>query len=57
MATFSVWVRLNPYQTTHVLIQASHGYDAKLIAEAQYGQGNVLNYTEVNQTKNDQDSF
>jgi hypothetical protein len=53
MATFSVWVRLNPYQTTHVLIQANHGYDAKLIAEAQYGQGNVLNYIEVNQSKND----
>jgi hypothetical protein len=48
MATFSVWVRLNLYQTAYVIIQASHGYEAKLIAEVQYGQGNVLNYTEIN---------
>jgi len=57
MATFNVWVRLNPYQTTHVIIHADNGLTAKMIAEAQYGQGNVLNYTEVNQSKNDQDSF
>jgi hypothetical protein len=47
MNTFEVWVRLSPYQTTVVRIQARSAYDAKLIAEAQFGQGNVLNYTQI----------
>jgi hypothetical protein len=45
MNTYLVWVRLNAYQTANVRIQADNDYQAKLIAEAQYGQGNVLNYT------------
>jgi hypothetical protein len=48
MYKFNVWIRLNPYQTANVIIHASHGYEAKMIAEAQYGSGNVLNYTQVN---------
>ena len=47
MYTFKVWVRLNQLQTTHVMIQADNGLTAKMIAEAQYGAGNVLNYTQV----------
>ena len=49
MYTFEVWVRLNPYQTAHVRINASNGWEAKLLAEAQYGAGNVLNYTQINE--------
>ena len=50
MYTYSVWVRLDPQgqRTAHVRIRADDGYTAKLIAESQYGPGNVLNYTQVN---------
>lgn len=48
MNTFDVWVKLNAYQTTHVRIQASNGWEAKLIAESTYGAGSVLNYTQIN---------
>jgi hypothetical protein len=47
MYTFEVWIRLNTYQTTRVRIQADNGNDCRLIAEAQYGQGNVLDYRHV----------
>jgi hypothetical protein len=47
MYTYEVWIRLNPYQTAHVRVQASDDYQAKMIAEAQYGQGNVLNWTRI----------
>jgi hypothetical protein len=47
MYTFDVWVRLNKFQTANVRIQASNAWQAKLIAESQYGAGNVLNYTQV----------
>jgi hypothetical protein len=47
MKVFEVWVRLSPYQTTVIRITARDAYDAKMIAEAQFGVGNVLNYTEV----------
>jgi hypothetical protein len=48
MYKFNVWVRLNQLQTTHVIIQASDALTAKMLAEAQYGVGNVLNYTQIN---------
>lgn len=48
MNTYLVWVRINDYQTVHVRIMADHDYQAKLIAEAQYGAGSVLNYTLIN---------
>jgi hypothetical protein len=47
MYTYEIWIRLNPYQTAHVRLQADDDLRAKMIAEAQYGQGNVLNYTRV----------
>lgn len=47
MYTYEVWVRIDPYRTVHVRVQANNDWDAKMIAEAQYGQGNVLNYTRV----------
>lgn len=48
MHRFQVWVRLTPYQTAHVIISASSDYEAKMLAEAQYGSGSVLGYTRVN---------
>lgn len=48
MFTYEVWIRLNPYQTAHVRLQANDDLQAKLIAEAQYGSGNVLNWTRIN---------
>ena len=49
MNTYLVWVRINQYQTVHVRINADYDYQAKLIAESQYGSGNVLNYTLINE--------
>lgn len=48
MNTYMVWVRINQYQTVNIRINADHDYQARQIAEAQYGVGNVLNYTLVN---------
>ena len=48
MYTYQVWIRLNAYQTAHVHVQADDDYQAKLIAESQYGNGNILNWTRVN---------
>jgi len=47
MYNYTIWVRLNDYQTAHVRVQANNDWEAKMIAEAQYGQGNVLNYTRI----------
>lgn len=44
MHRYKVWVRLNSYQTANVIINADNDMQAKMIAEAQYGQGMVLNY-------------
>jgi hypothetical protein len=49
MNTYLVWVRINQLQTVNVRISADTDYQAKQIAEAQYGQGNVLNYTLINE--------
>ena len=48
MYTFEVWVRLNTYQTAQIRLQARDSINAKLIAEAQYGQGNVLGMSQIN---------
>ena len=47
MQKYKVWVRINDYQTVETIIYANNDYDAKLVAEASYGKGNVLNYTRV----------
>lgn len=49
MYTYNVWVRINQYQTAHVRVQASTDHEAKMIAEAQYGHGNVLNWTRIDE--------
>lgn len=43
MYHFLCWIRLNNLQTAHVTIQATDHNQARLIAEAQYGQGKVIN--------------
>jgi len=47
MKQYKLWVRLSQTQTTNTLVYAESAYAAKLIGEAQFGVGNVLNYTEV----------
>ena len=47
MYTYKVWVRINQLQTVYVQVVADNDYDAKVIAEAQYGHGNVLGYSKI----------
>ena len=47
MKQYKLWVRLNQTQTAFTLVFAENAYVAKQLGEAQYGVGNVLNYTEV----------
>ena len=47
MNAYQVWIRINPTQTIHVTIQANNDYEAKMIAESQYGHGNVLGFTRI----------
>jgi hypothetical protein len=49
MYTFDCWVRLNALQTTHIQVRASDYHAARLIAEAQFGTGTVLNCTMINE--------
>jgi hypothetical protein len=48
MYKYAIWVRLNQYQTANTFIWANNDYEAKMLAEAQYGTGNILNYSIVN---------
>ena len=47
MKTYKLWVRINQTQTANTIVFADNAYTAKPLGEAQYGGGNVLNYTEV----------
>lgn len=47
MMRYQLWVRLSATQTTHTIVFANNALEAKLLGEAQFGKGNVLNYTEV----------
>jgi hypothetical protein len=47
MKQYKLWVRISQTQTAHTLIYADNAYMAKQLGEAQYGAGNVLNYTEA----------
>lgn len=47
MKTYRVWVRVNAHQTVVVIVLAENDWSCKLIAEATYGVGNVLNYTQI----------
>ena len=47
MYRYRLWVRINAYQTTETIVNAANDYSAKQLGEAQYGVGNVLNYTRI----------
>jgi len=47
MNTYKLWVRISQTQTANTIVFAENAYTAKQLGEAQYGVGNVLNYTEV----------
>ena len=49
MKQYRLWVRINALQTAYTLIYAENALLAKQLGEAQYGVGNVLNYTEVSE--------
>jgi len=42
---YLIWAKISETQTIHTFVWASTAYEAKLIAESQFGAGNVLNYT------------
>ena len=50
MKQYRLWVRINQTQTANTIVFAENAYMAKQLGEAQYGVGNVLNYTEVQGT-------
>lgn len=47
MMRWQLWIRLANGATTHTIVFASNAFDAKALGEAQYGTGNVLNYTQL----------
>lgn len=47
MLTFEVVIRIGNYQTANVRLQADNHGQAKMLAEAQYGAGNVITYREI----------
>lgn len=48
MYKYQLWIRLNNGQTTaNTIVYADNDYAAKQLGEAQYGAGNVLNYTRI----------
>ena len=49
MYKYKLWIRINELQTANAVIWADSDYAAKQLAEAQYGQGNVLNYSRINE--------
>ena len=49
MYKYAIWVRINDFQTANTFVWANNDYEAKMLAEAQYGQGNVLNYTRIDE--------
>ena len=48
MKKYLIWARINAYQTVNTIVWAENDLAAKQIAEAQFGIGNVLHYTEAN---------
>ena len=47
MYQYQLWVRINATQTANTIVYADNDYSAKQLGEAQYGAGNVLNYSRV----------
>ena len=49
MKQFLLWIRITSTQTANTIVFAENDFTAKQLGEAQYGFGNVLNYTEVSE--------
>lgn len=49
MYKYAIWARINQTQTVNTFVWASNDYQAKQIAESQFGYGNVLSYHVVNE--------
>lgn len=47
MKRYELLVRVASSITSRTMIYASSAYEAKMLGEAQYGQGNILNWTEL----------
>ncbi len=47
MKRYELLVRIGSGMTARTIIHASNAIEAKMLGEAQYGHGNVLNYTEL----------
>ena len=47
MSRFLLWVRISTTQTANTIVFSENALAAKQLGEAQYGVGNVLNYTEI----------
>jgi hypothetical protein len=47
MYKYALWVRINQTQTANTVVYADNDYSAKQLGEAQYGAGNVLNYSRI----------
>jgi hypothetical protein len=47
MYKYQLWVRINETQTANTVVYADNDYSAKQLGEAQYGAGNVLNYSRI----------
>ncbi len=47
LVQFRLLVRLSSTKTAHTIVAAPDAYAAKLLGEALYGKGNVLNYARV----------
>lgn len=49
MHKYQLWVRINQLQTANTIVYADNDYAAKQLGEAQYGHGNVLSYTRIDE--------
>ena len=47
MKYYRLWVRISQTFTANTIVFADIVHTAKQLGEAQYGVGNILNYTEV----------
>jgi hypothetical protein len=47
MYKYQLWVRINQTQTANTVVFADNDYTARQLGEAQYGAGNVLNYSRI----------
>lgn len=49
VARYKLWVRIDSFSTMDVYVYAEYDWQAKAMGEAQYGKGNVLNYTRIDE--------